>query len=215
MFAKNTTILFQGDSITDGARGRNQDLNHILGHGYAYLVAARLTAEHPELDLHFHNRGCSGHRIVDLYARWKEDSINLKPDIVSILCGVNDVGSIFSRDAGVSAERYEKVYKLILDETLDALPKTRFVLCEPFILPTENMRENWNAFKKEIDLRRDIVKHLASDYDAVFVPTQEMFEKACEKAPADYWLWDGVHPMPAGHELLARAWLTAVEGSTE
>lgn len=208
MFNKNTRILFQGDSITDGGRGRSEDLNHILGHGYAYLIAARLCAERPDLNLKFHNRGCSGNRIVDLYARWKEDAINLSPDVISILIGVNDVWGGVSR--GVPAARYEKVYRLILEETLEALPNVRFVLCEPFILPVGDIKEQWNEFKPEVDKRRAVVESLAREFNAVHVRIQEAFDAACKDTTQEYWLWDGVHPMPAGHELIARAWLSAM-----
>ncbi len=72
---ENTVILFQGDSITDGARGRNEDLNHIMGHGYQYIIGARLQGDNPEKNIKFYNRGISGNRISDLYARWLEDMI--------------------------------------------------------------------------------------------------------------------------------------------
>lgn len=204
MFAKNTTILFQGDSITDGARGRSEDLNHILGHGYVFLIAARLTAERPDLGLRFHNRGCSGHTVVDLLARWTEDTIALAPDVLSILIGVNDA------DSGVPIARYETVYRQILEDTRKALPQTRLVLGHPFMLPVGARKDRWKEFRADIDSRIDVVDRLAREFHAVVVRNQAVFDEACKNAPAEYWLWDGVHPMPAGHELMARAWLAAV-----
>ncbi|MCY2924559.1 MAG: SGNH/GDSL hydrolase family protein [Planctomycetota bacterium] len=205
MFAKNTTILFQGDSITDGARGRNEDLNHILGHGYVFLIAARLTADRPGLGLRFHNRGCSGHSVVDLHARWREDALDLAPDVLSVLIGVNDV------ETGVPTARYETEYRQMLEETRAALPKTRFVLCHPFMLPVGGRKDRWKELRADIDSRIDVVDRLAREFQAVVVPNQAVFDAACQHAPAEYWLWDGIHPMPAGHELMAREWLAAVE----
>ncbi|MCY2928712.1 MAG: SGNH/GDSL hydrolase family protein [Planctomycetota bacterium] len=204
MFAKNTTILFQGDSITDGARGRSEDLNHILGHGYVFLIATRLTAERPDLGLRFHNRGCSGHTVVDLHARWKEDTIALAPDVLSVLIGVNDA------ETGVPTARYETVYRQMLSETRTALPKTRFVLCHPFVLPVGARKDRWKELRADIDSRIEVVDRLAREFHAVVVRNQAVFDSACQDAPAEYWLWDGIHPMPAGHELMAREWLAAV-----
>jgi lysophospholipase L1-like esterase len=206
---RNNTILFQGDSITDGGRSRNEDKNHVMGHGYAYITAARLSADYPELNLKFINRGCSGNHIVEMYARWREDAVNLKPNVISILIGINGVGREINRGAGIPAGKYENVYRMLLDETLDALPEVTFVLCEPFVLRTKPVDENWDAYRREVDLRRTIVERLSSEYDAIFVPLQEVLDDACTQQDVDYWLWDGVHPMPAGHELIARAWMNA------
>jgi lysophospholipase L1-like esterase len=211
MFEKNTTILFQGDSITDGGRGRTEDLYYLWGHGYAYLIAANLGAKCPGHSLRFLNRGCSGDRVVDLYARWKEDFINHSPDVLSILVGVNDVGAAFSRNAGVSSAQFETVYRLMLQDARAALPDIRFVLCEPFVLPVGEREVHWDAWKHEIDLRREVVASLAAEFDAVLVKTQEMFESSCVETGPEYWLWDGVHPTPAGHQLLSQAWLSSVE----
>lgn len=209
MFAKGTRILFQGDSLTDGARGRNEDLNHILGHGYVYLVAARLTADHPDLNLHFHNRGCSGNTVLDLHARWKEDALALNPDVISILIGVNDVCAELYGNTGVGAAQYEASYRLILEETLTALPKVKLVLCEPFILPVGHLRARWPEHKAEIDRRREILRRLSTEFDTVLVRSQDVFDAASRNSTPEYWMWDGIHPMPAGHEMLARAWLLA------
>lgn len=207
---EGTTVVFQGDSITDGGRSRNEDLNHVMGHGYAYLVAARLGVDLPGSDLRFFNRGNSGNRVVDLYARWREDTINLRPDIVSILVGVNDVGAELREGAGVSRKKYEKVYRLLIEETLEGLPGCRFVLCEPFFLPHPTREPYNDAFAREVRSRGDAVRNLAVAYEAIFVELQPIFDAACDNGPAEYWLWDGVHPTPQGHELIARSWLKAV-----
>ncbi|MDQ0888554.1 lysophospholipase L1-like esterase [Paenibacillus sp. V4I9] len=126
-------ILFQGDSITDGARGRNDDLNHILGHGYPYLIASKLGNELAEKQPLFINRGISGNRVSDLYARWNEDAFSLRPDEISILIGVNDAGRIVNGDPGGATDRFERSYRHLLGETKEVLPAARLILCEPFI----------------------------------------------------------------------------------
>lgn len=210
--AKGSVILFQGDSITDGNRGRNTDPNHVMGHGYQFSVASRWGAEYPEKDIRFFNRAISGNKVVDLAARWQTDTLDLKPNILSILIGVNDSTSVlFDWKPVVPVEEYEKVYRRLLDQTKAALPDVLFVLCEPFVLPVGNVKDNWDRYHADIAKRQAIVRKLAQEYDAVFVPFQEVFDKACQKAPASYWIWDGVHPTVAGHELMAQEWIRQVE----
>jgi len=204
------TILFQGDSITDGNRSRNNDWNHVMGHGYQFIIASKLWYELPNKGLHFFNRGISGNSIADLTARWNDDTIALKPDVLSILIGINDTEHFFRGDQNFSAEQYEKRYDDLLQKTKGELPKIQLVLCEPFILPVGRVKENLSAYEKELKMRRQVVKQLADKYKAVFIPFQDAFNKALQKAPADYWIWDGIHPMPAGHELMAREWLKHV-----
>jgi lysophospholipase L1-like esterase len=211
MLKPHATILFQGDSITDGNRSRDNDPNHVMGHGYAFLVAARLGADYPQLQFGFLNRGVSGNRVVDLYARWQEDAINLKPDVLSILVGVNDVQMDIASGTGVSAGKYERVYGLLLEEALEANPKLAVVLCEPFILPVGWVAEQWKRWREEIALRQQAVEAVARKFGGIHVPLQSAFDAAAGAAPASYWLWDGFHPTPAGHELIARQWLDTVK----
>jgi lysophospholipase L1-like esterase len=143
-FRDGARILFQGDSITDGNRGRNTDPNHILGHGYQALIASRYGADLPERLLTFMNRGISGNRVSDLARRWQTDTIGLRPDLLSILIGVNDLGS------GVSAEQYEQQYDQLLADTLKTLPNIRLVLCEPFGLPVGQKKTNWNEYRSRV-----------------------------------------------------------------
>ena len=205
-------ILFLGDSITDGNRGRNTDPNHIMGHGYAFSVASRVGADYPEKRYQFYNRGISGNKVNDLEKRWQTETLDLKPDVLSILVGVNDSSSVvFNREPVISVEKYEEIYTSLLEQTKAAFPTILFLLCEPFILKGGRVTENWEAYRSDIVQRQTIVRKLAVKYDAVFVGFQEVFDKACNKAPADYWIWDGVHPTVAGHELMAREWLKQVE----
>ena len=208
MISRNQTILFQGDSITDCGRSREeQGPNAGLGVGYVMMVAAELLRQRPGDGLRFLNRGISGHRIVDLYARWKIDAINLKPDIVSILIGVNDTWHEFATKNGVEVDRYETVYRMLLDLTRQRLPATRLVLCEPFVLKCGVVTDAWIA---EMNERRAVVRKLAAEFAAVFVPFQSAFDGVLDAAPPAYWTSDGVHPTLAGHRLMTETWIATV-----
>ena len=204
----NLVFLFQGDSITDGNRGRTADPNHIMGHGYAFSIASRLGADFPEKRLTFYNRGISGNKVTDLEARWQKDTLDLKPDLLSVLVGINDSASVvFNRQPVVSVAKYGEVYKSLLDQTQLQFPEVLMVLCNPFLLPVGKVKDNQVAYKADLEQRQAIVKKLASAYNAVFVDFQAVFDKACHRAAAEYWIWDGVHPTVAGHELMAREWM--------
>jgi len=207
---KNFTMLFQGDSITDGNRTRNNDWNHILGHGYMYLIASRLWFDKPEAGYNFINRGISGNKVSDLAKRWQTDTLDLKPNLLSILVGVNDTHSIIRNQNPESAEVFEETYRNLLTETKKNLPDVVLVLCEPFILPVGMVNQNSDLWYAEIKKRQAIVKKLANEFQTIFVPFQQCFDKVIEKAPANFWCWDGIHPMPAGHELMARTWIEEV-----
>ncbi len=207
-------ILFQGDSITDA--GRNKEKEGSLGTGYANLVSATLGFEHPG-EYAFLNRGISGNRIVNLYERIKKDLINLKPDYLSILIGINDVWHEYVRQNGVSLKKYDMVYRLFLDEIMEELPECKIMILEPFVLPgtaTETDEEHpgrWELFSSDVPQRAAIAQKIAQDYHLPFIPLQKLFDEACKTAPANYWLRDGVHPTVAGHELIKREWLRTFE----
>lgn len=205
------TILFQGDSITDCGRDRGQEAspNHpqALGPGYAGKIAGDLLAELPCRSLRIFNRGISGNRVVDLYARWKCDAVNLRPDLVSILIGINDTWHEFGSNNGVELDRFEQVYRMLLEFTQARLPGTALVLCQPFTLPCGAVLPEWEP---DVAGRREIVARLAREFGAIHVPFQEMFDAALKEAPAEYWAADGVHPTPAGHARMARLWRQTV-----
>ncbi len=202
-------ILFQGDSITDCCRSR-EDLND-LGSGYPCLVATSLKADYPE-QFDYINRGVSGNRSVDLLARIKNDIINLAPDYMSILIGVNDTWHELGENNGVSLEKYELIYDMILSEVKAALPDIKIMLLEPFVLHGEATTDSWDAFSGDVFARAKIVKKLAEKHDCKFVPLQDKFNDAAKKSSCDaYWLMDGVHPYPQGHEIIKREWLKAFE----
>jgi lysophospholipase L1-like esterase len=203
-FFQGARILFQGDSITDGNRGRNADPNHILGHGYQFIIACKYGEELAERRLLFMNRGVSGNKVSDLTARWQKDTLALKPDVLSILIGVNDLG------AGVSAEDYEREYDELLAQTVKALPHVKLVLCEPFGLPVGKKKAIWATYSKDLSARQAIVAKLALKYHAADVKFQKVFDDATLRAPDNYWIWDGVHPTYSGHQLLADEWVRTV-----
>lgn len=206
-------ILFQGDSITDGGRARDGSLSHYLGQGYPYIIAAKLGHDRAEDGIDFHNRGISGNRVSDLYARWNEDAISLKPDLLSILIGVNDAARIIADLPSGATDRFERAYRHLLEETKEVLPGTKLVLCEPFILKKGPTEERWEEWRAKLDEYGAITRGLAREFGAAFVPLQEAFDQAVSRAPAEYWLWDGVHPTAAGHQLIAGAWLETVRGA--
>lgn len=211
---ENDIILFQGDSITDGNRGRNSDLNHVHGHGYQYIIAAELTADNLDKNVEFINRGISGNRIADLYGRWAEDCLNLKPTILSILVGVNDIIFNWEHKSGSDPERYEKIYRYLLDEVKKQNPDTLIVIMEPFF--GEKKEKELNTFFKEnIGGYAAAAKKIAEEYGAVFVPLQDMIDSYKEKTDIYNILWDGIHPTTCGHELIARRWKECVKPALE
>ena len=209
--ADKFTILFQGDSITDcgratcGGAGYN---NNGLGPGYPGMIASRLLCDRPDVDWTFYNRGISGNRIVDLYARWKIDGLNLKPDLISILIGVNDTWHTYGSNNGVEVDRAERIYRELLQWTKQVLPDVKLVLMEPFYFDV-------NTFPAEgvedVAKRGAFTKKLAEEFGAVFLPCQSILNEKLKLAEPKYWLWDGVHPTPAGQQVLTDAWLEAAK----
>jgi lysophospholipase L1-like esterase len=208
IFQAGNRILFQGDSITDGARGRNHDPNHILGHSYAFLIAAKYGASLPERNLTFINRGISGNKVPDLLGRWQKDAIDLKPTVVSILIGVNDIWHpLLSTNPVVSVEQYEAGYDKLLAETVAALPDAKLILLEPFITPGRATSPKWEIWQEHTKKFQAVVAKLGAKYHAPVVKLQSVFDGADKRAPAEYWVWDGVHPTYAGNQLIADEWV--------
>ncbi len=206
----NPVILFQGDSITDGNRGRSADPNHILGHGYQFIIAADIAAGEPERHPVFLNRGISGNGVGDLSKRWQEDVIALKPDLLSVLIGINDFTHVVDGRGAGNAADYERDYDALLAGTRAALPTIRFVLGEPFILPVGKREADYGALLAGLQPYQRAVERLATKYQAPIVRYQRLFDDACTRAPAAYWVWDGVHPTYAGHGLMATEWMKTV-----
>ncbi|MBR5441568.1 MAG: SGNH/GDSL hydrolase family protein [Clostridia bacterium] len=206
---ENDVILFQGDSITDGARGRNSDLNHVMGHGYQYILAGEMLADNPGKGIQVYNRGISGNRVSDLYGRWQEDCLMLKPTVLSILIGINDIAFKYINGSGSDPDRLEKIYGQLLDEVLEQNPDTFLVIMEPFfgVNPDPDINAHYLA---RIDAMRQSVKNVAEKYNAVFVPLQDVFDDFASKYDIFEATWDGIHPTVLGHQLIANRWKECV-----
>lgn len=209
---KNNVILFQGDSITDSSRNRDdKDYNSpkALGSGYAMLAAAELLEKNPSLSLKIYNRGVSGNKVYQLAERWDEDCLQLKPDILSILIGVNDIWHKLDGMYNGTIETYRNDYSALIERTLKALPSVKLIIMEPFGVPgVQAVNEKW--YPEFYDYQK-AAREIAAKYGATFIPLQRIFDEAMKKAPGNYWTPDGVHPSLAGSQLMAKAWLTAVE----
>lgn len=205
-------ILFQGDSITDCGRNRNDFFG--MGNGYPNLVKASLGFENPG-EYEFINRGIGGNRIADLYARIKEDFINLKPDYASIFVGVNDVGREITSQSGAATDKFEKIYTMLIDEVKAACPDIKLIIIAPFVLEgeltrnTEEYPEKLETFKKGVAEKAAVAKKIAEKYGLPLIDLQSALDEACTKAPAEYWSVDGVHLTACGHEIIKRLWLQA------
>lgn len=205
-------ILFQGDSITDGNRGRNSDPNHIMGHGYAFSVASRVGADFPVSKLKFYNRGISGNKVSDLKKRWQTDTLDLKPDVLSILVGINDASNFINDTTSLEEnyQNFESNYRDIMKQSRQQNPEVLFVIGLPFVYPLSRVKEKWEAYKTTLAELTFRIRKLAKEFNAVVVDYPSVFDNASQRASIEYWIWDGVHPTVPGHELMAREWIKQV-----
>lgn len=203
------TYLFQGDSITDVGRNREPG-GRDMGHGYATMVAGALYQKHPgKLDIY--NRAISGNRSIDLYARIKADVINLKPDYMSVLIGVNDVWHEFGHQNGCSHEQYERNYCMFLEEVKAALPHIKIVILEPFLTGGAVTEKFGSEFLAAIKKNAAISRKIAEKYDLPFVALQERFDQWEARFGAEALTREGVHPTVMGHSIIAKALLETLE----
>ncbi len=205
-------VLFQGDSITDARRDRRTEAqaNHPggLGNGYPFLVAGGVLQDHAKLGLKVYNRGISGHKVPDLQKRWQKDTLDLKPAVLSILVGVNDIWHKFAGRYDGTVEDYGTGFTALLEQTKEALPETTIVVCEPFALRCGAVKDEWFP---EFDQRRAVAKEVAKAAGTLWVPFQTMFDEAIAAGTTpNYWAGDGVHPSLAGHALMAKTWREVV-----
>jgi len=205
---KGAVILFQGDSITD--EGRKKDVldandNKALGKGYAAIASGQVMLAHPELELKCYNRGISGNKVPDLAGRWQQDAVDLKPAILSILIGVNDLWHTlaFGKTYKGTLNDYETGYRALIELTQMEIPGVQIVICEPFTTRTSE------DFKVLADYGK-VARKLAEEMKLPFVPFQSLFDEASKAAPAEFWLWDGIHPTVAGHAIMADMWRKVV-----
>lgn len=198
------TVLFQGDSITDAER-RDEYICG-MGRGYPGYMAGRLGLEQPGT-YQFINRGISGNRIVDVYARIKQDIINLKPDVISFLVGVNDAWHEIYWKNGVATDKFKKIYKMMIDEICEARPNVKIILMEPFVLEGAATAEHYAQFRADVSEKAEAVRQIAEEYKLPFLALQSDLDELTKKAPNDHWLVDGVHPTIYFHQYMADKWI--------
>lgn len=208
-------ILFQGDSITDC--GRSREVLTDVGNGYPYLVRAHYGLDKPG-QFEIVNRGISGNRSVDVYARIKADIINLKPDYMSILMGVNDVWHELAIGNGVATPKFEKIYTMLIEEVLEALPDIKLMILEPYALPgaategvLEDGRDKYTVFRRDTEDKAAACRRVAEKFSIPFVPLQAKLDEMQKAYGTESVSGDGVHPNVTGHLLIARAWMEAFE----
>lgn len=199
------TVLFQGDSITDAGRIREDDFD--LGSGYAMMVASLFSAKHPKRNMKFLNRGIGGDRVKDLKNRWVEDCINLNPTIVSILVGINDCWRRYDSNDPTTVEKFREDYKFILQQ-LRLKTDAVIILCEPYVLPVPDDRKKW---RKDLDPKINVVRELAREFDTYLLPLDGILNQVSVYKEPSFWTPDGVHPSNAGHALIAKELLNFIE----
>lgn len=209
---KGQSILFQGDSITDA--GRNKEDNgfnnaRVLGTGYAMLAGAALLEKYASLELKVYNKGISGNKVFQLADRWDKDCLEIKPDVLSILIGVNDIWHKLNGQYNGTVEIYRKDYIALLERTKKALPNVKLIICEPFaVKDVKAVDDKW--YPEFYDYQK-AAREISDQFDATFIPYQAIFDEAQEHAPGAFWTGDGVHPSLAGAQLMAQAWLKTIK----
>ncbi len=200
MLDSNITILFQGDSITDA--GRDYETKD-LGPGYPAKIYAYLQTFCADKNIKVINKGISGNRVKDLKARWTEDCIALKPDILSILIGINDTWRRYDSSDPTTVESFEQTYREILTEVKEKLPDCKIIILEPFLIPVDPAKEEWRV---DLDPKINSIRKLTREFSAIFIPLDGLYQEACSQhSPAEYSA-DGVHPNDVGHAFLAEQW---------
>ena len=201
---KKIRVLFQGDSITDA--GRDRDDIHNMGYGYPLFASSVFKAENPEVDVEFLDLGISGDRVINLQTRWQEDCLDLKPDVLSILIGINDTWRRYDQNLITSCEAFENTYTDILEKVKKNLPQTKIILMEPFVLPTPQDRVQW---REDLDPKIHAVRRLAAKYADAFIPLDGIMAQAAIETYPEQWAADGVHPTLDGAALIAKHWIAA------
>ncbi|QDP95273.1 SGNH/GDSL hydrolase family protein [Microlunatus elymi] len=199
-----TRVMFTGDSITDC---RRLETDNPLGYGYPLRVAGQWGLAHPDRQPIWLNSGISGNKVADLQARWHSDVVDARPNVVSVMVGINDCASRYFAD---SSPVPESVYRSGFSALLDPLAEAgvKLILIEPFLLPVNDDQRHWRA---DLDPKIQVVRDLAGQYSAQLIATDGMFAELAAVTGPQYWAPDGVHPTAAGHQAIAEAWLQVVE----
>ncbi|MBQ8510817.1 MAG: SGNH/GDSL hydrolase family protein [Clostridia bacterium] len=195
-------ILFQGDSITDAGRDRN-DI-HNLGHGYPLYTAAAIREAFPDTDFEFVDLGISGNRAENLRERWQKDAIDIQPDVISILIGINDTWHRAAEKNWMPHEYFEECYRDILTQ-LKEKTSAKIIILEQFLLPVADKE----FFHVDLDPKIQITRKLAREFADAFIPLDGLFAAAAVTAPATDFAADGVHPTPKGAQFIAGHYLEA------
>lgn len=185
-------ILFQGDSITDAGRNRNDEKGLA---GYSLYVSEQLGKEHEYV-----NKGISGNRVADLLRRYDEDFLKIKPDLITVMIGINDVWRKYDSNLYESAEEFKAYYVELLDKIKKDLPKTKIILIEPYLLPIPT-KKHW---RQDLIQLIDVVRELAKDYADGFIPLDGLFAKECFYRDWQEFSTDGVHPIVEGQKVIAK-----------
>lgn len=196
-------ILFQGDSITDA--GRDYSDIHSLGNGYPKYAAENIKAAFPGTALEFVNLGISGNQTKDLLARLQSDFIDIKPDIVSILIGINDVWHHAADRSWIGNSVFENNYRTVLAAIKEKTGAKIFML-EPFLIPVEDKEFFWEDLTPKIL----IIRKLAREFADAYLPTDGLLNAAfIGKNPTDFAA-DGVHPTQTGARFIGGEYAKAI-----
>lgn len=204
---QDTIVLFQGDSITDAGRNKQNNEPNTTGHlgsGYAMQAAGRLLEKQASVNPKFFNKGISGNKVFQLAERWDTDCLDIKPDVLSILIGVNDIWHKLDLNYEGTVEIYKNDYIALIERTKEVLPDVTLIICEPFAVT--GVRAVDDRWYPEFDEYRAAAKEVADKFNAHFIPFQTIFDEAQKRAPGSYWTYDGVHPSLAGAALMAEAY---------
>ncbi len=201
-----TTILFQGDSITDCGRREEKDN---LGFGYARMVTQALTKKYPQKSFTFYNRGISGNRTFDLKGRWRSECLDLKPDVMTILIGINDVWRKVDSNDYTSDEAFADNLEYLLKSVKEK--GVKIIVLEPFLIPCgAGVRE---GMREELDAKLRVLRPVASKYADRYIALDGLFyeEAINNNKPSEYYSGDGVHPSEDGHKFIAGKVIEAIE----
>ncbi len=210
---RDEIILFQGDSITDAGRKKddnNYNATGALGTGYAMIAASDMLYRYAAKNLKIYNKGISGNKVYQLAERWEKDCLDIKPNVLSILIGVNDFWHTLTNKYTGTAKTYRDDFKTLLDRTKQKLPDVKLIIGEPFAVSgVKAVDEKWYPAFNDY---RVASREIAESFNAAFIPYQSIFDKAQKSAPGVYWTGDGVHPSLAGAHLMAHSWMEAIKG---
>lgn len=194
-----STILFQGDSITDCSRLL---VGNGLGEGYVYMINEYIKKEMADLNISVVNRGIAGNKSTDLQARWKEDCLDIESNVLSLYVGVNDIWHRFSNSLELPDGEYDKAMHDLIDRYKEKYPESRIIVMSPFLMSKDDPAKTWSdSVNKYIGIAEEIAK----EYKADFINMQELLDS--QNKPALELTTDGVHPTEIGHKIIADKWI--------